>query len=116
MLSKFRLIPTLGLLTVLLMATQSINAQEAPSKQYERDETIPLAWILDEWHKKHPQVSLYLCVCTKAECDNSQTWPFRRYALGGVLPVLGDANKTGAQQLGFSCGEVEASQLQGIGG
>lgn len=116
MLNIFRLTQTLALFSVLLGTTQEINAQEAPSKQYGQGKDVPLAWILDEWHRKHPQIPLYLCVCTKAECDNSQSWPFRRYGLGGVLPALGDSNKTGAQQLGFSCGEVEASQLQGIGG
>jgi hypothetical protein len=100
---------------IVLFSSQAI-AQDAPSKQYGEGKDIPLVWILAEWHEKHPQIPLYLCVCTKSECDNSDSWPFRRYSLGGVLPALGPTNRSDAQRIGFSCGEVSPSELQGIGG
>jgi hypothetical protein len=100
---------------MVLFSSQAI-AQDSPSKQYGQGRDIPLVWILDEWHQKHPQIPLYLCVCTKSECDNSSSWPFRRYSLGGVRPVLGPTNRSDAQRIGFSCGEVSPNELQGIGG
>jgi hypothetical protein len=100
---------------LFLFSSQAI-AQDPPSKQYGEGEDVPLVWILAEWHEKHPQIPLYLCVCTKGECDNSSSWPFRRYSLGEVRPALGPNNRADAQTIGFSCGQVSPNELQGIGG
>ncbi|HEY9872145.1 MAG TPA: hypothetical protein V6D12_01850 [Candidatus Obscuribacterales bacterium] len=104
------------LATAVFLVSSPTVAQDAPTKQYGQGKNTPLVWILAEWNGKHPQAPLYLCTCTKSECDNSKSWPFRRYSLAGVMPVLGDFNRSSAENKGFSCGQVSPKELQGIGG
>ncbi len=88
-------------------------AGDAPSKQFiKRD--VPISWILDEWYRKNPNIPLYACVCTKVYCDNSQSWPFRSFTIGGVVPALGSYNKNQTERIGFVCGQVDAKEIEAI--
>lgn len=101
-------------LAILGFNTPSIAA-DTPSKQFIKKD-IYIGAILFEWHKKNPNVPSYACVCLKAECDNSKSWPFRRFDLGKVVPALGSYNKRVTEGLGFKCYQVEPKEfLEGIG-
>ncbi len=97
----------------ILGFSSPIFAADAPSKQFiERD--IPITWILDEWYRKNPNIPSYACVCTKVYCDNSQSWPFRSFTIGGVLPALGSYNKNSVERVGFVCGQVSSQEIKAI--
>ncbi len=90
-------------------------AVEPPSKQFIKKD-IYIGSIFFEWHKKNYKIPVYACVCLKSECDNSQSWPFRRFPLGGVVPALGSYNKRVSENIGFKCHQVEPKEfLEGIG-
>lgn len=101
-------------MTILGFSTPVIGA-DAPSKQFITKD-IYIGSILFEWYKKNPNVPSYACICLKAECDNSQSWPFRRFGLGKVVPALGSFNKRVTESLGFKCSKVAPKEfLEGIG-
>lgn len=105
----------LSLSTIILGFNTPTIATDVPSKQFIKQD-IYIGSILFEWHKKNHKIPVYACVCLKAECDNSQSWPFRRFPLGGVVPALGSYNKRVTENIGFKCSEVEPKEfLEGIG-
>ncbi|NEO84770.1 MAG: hypothetical protein F6J87_11025 [Spirulina sp. SIO3F2] len=76
---------------------------QPPSRRFQDDPTTPIAAILNEWHQKHPEIPLFVCVCKLHECDSSERWPFRRFTFAEVIPALGDANRGDAETQGFGC-------------
>lgn len=108
----------LGICLGLFSLQEAISAQEAPSKQFTR-ENVPIGWILNEWYEKSgKQTPMYVCVCTRSICDTSPVWPFRQFFIGETIPALGPTNKNGTEQKGFVCGAVNPNDLplRGIGG
>lgn len=102
----------LGLMAMLITGQNAIAAErQPPSRRYETDPDVPIASVLNEWHQKHPEIPLFVCVCILHECDSSDRWPFRRFAFAQVLPALGDANRNDAERQGFGCVMINPHEM-----
>lgn len=102
---KARVFAGLWGVMVMTIAGQGAIAAEPqpPSRLYQDDPNVPIAAVLNEWHQKHPEIPLFVCVCVEHECDSRDRWPFRHFQFSQVLPALGDFNRENAERQGFGC-------------
>ena len=102
-----------GWMAIMIVGQGAIATEPSPSpsRLYQDDPNVPISSVLNEWHQKHPEIPLFVCVCTLHECDSSDRWPFRRFAFAQVLPALGDANRNDAEHQGFGCVVINPHEM-----
>jgi hypothetical protein len=93
-----------------LLKTPVAKAELLPTARYARGENVDLAFIIQEWRRKHPTVAVFTCVCSQSMCDSSQAWPFRRFTRYQFNVALGRANANGNESIGFKCYDIETGR------
>ena len=95
----------MSLATVLSLpwlSLPAVQAQEPATKAFQQ-RNVPLSWIFNEWRRNGNNANTYICVCDQDRCDTRPGWPFRSFATGEAIPVLGEWNLNQARREGFLC-------------